>query len=76
MLGHEGSSRGPTTSRLKQLQEQERRQTLTQNLKAMGLWVLLLITCSTFTFSIRCGTYNSHLHTTTHTYDTTYMNII
>jgi len=29
--------------------KQERHHTLTQNLKAMGLWVLLLIRCSTFT---------------------------
>jgi len=40
---------GPSTSRLEQPHKQERRHTLTQNLKAMGLWVLL-IRCSTFTF--------------------------
>jgi len=56
--------RGLSTSRLEQPHKQERCHTLTQNLKAMGLWVLLLIRCSTFTFSIWCGTHNSHLHTT------------
>jgi len=40
---------GPSTSRLEQPYKQERRHTLTQNLKATGLWVLLLIRCSTFT---------------------------
>jgi len=38
-----------STSRLEQPYKQERRHTLTQNLKAMGLWVFLLIRCSTFT---------------------------
>jgi len=41
---------GPSTSRLEQPHKQERHHTLTQNLKAMGLWVLLLIRCSAFTF--------------------------
>ena len=41
---------GPSTSRLEQPHKQERHHTLTQNLKAMGLWVILLIRCSTFTF--------------------------
>jgi len=49
LLGHEGSSGGPSTSRLEQPHKQERRDTLTQNLKTMSLWVLLLIRCSTFT---------------------------
>ena len=40
---------GPSTSRLEQPHKQERHHTLTQNLKAMGLWVLLLIRRSTFT---------------------------
>jgi hypothetical protein len=44
--------------------ERETRHTLTQNLKPMGAWVLLLIRCSIFTFFIQCGSYNSHLHTT------------
>jgi len=48
-VGSRGSLGGPTTSRLEQLHKQERRHTLTQNLKAMGLWVLLLIRRSTFT---------------------------
>ena len=42
-------ARGPSTLRLEQPHKQERHHTLTQNLKAMGLWVLLLIRCSTFT---------------------------
>ena len=41
---------GPSTSRLEQPHKQERHHTLTQNLKAMNLWVLLLIRCLTFTF--------------------------
>jgi len=40
---------GPSTSRLEQPHKQERHHTLTQNLKEMGLWVLLFIRCSTFT---------------------------
>ncbi|KEH37390.1 transmembrane protein, putative [Medicago truncatula] len=44
-----GGARGSSTSRLEQPHKQERHHTLTQNLKTMGLWVLLLITCSTFT---------------------------
>jgi len=38
-----------STSRLEQPHKQERHHTLTQNLKVVGLWVLLLIICSTFT---------------------------
>ena len=49
-VGSLGELGGPATSRLEQPHKQERRHTLTQNLKAMGLWVLLLIRCSTFTF--------------------------
>jgi len=49
LLGHWGKPGGPPTSRLEQPHKQERRHTLTQNLKPMGLWVLLLIRCSTFT---------------------------
>jgi len=57
---------GPSTSRLEQPHLQERHHTLTQNLKAMGLWVLLLIRCLINLYSfIRCGTYNSHLYKTT-----------
>ena len=44
-----GKSGGRPTSSLEQPHLQERRRTLTQNLKAMGLWVILLIRCSTFT---------------------------
>jgi len=39
---------GATHIEARQLHKQERRHTLTQNLKAMSLWVLLLIRCSTF----------------------------
>jgi len=45
----EGEPGGPTTTWLEQPHKQERRHTLNQNLKAMGLWVFLLIRCSTFT---------------------------
>jgi len=48
-VGSRGERGGPSTSRLEQPYKQERRHTLTQNLKAIGLWVLLLIRCSTFT---------------------------
>jgi len=41
---------GPSTSRLEQSNKRERHHTLTQNLKVMSLWVLLLIRCSTFTY--------------------------
>ena len=47
-VGSLGEPGGPTTSRLEQPHKQERRHTLTQNLKVMGLWVLLLIRCSAF----------------------------
>jgi len=50
---------GTSTSRLEQSYKWERHHTLTQNLKAMGLWVLILIRCLTFTFLS-----DSHLHTT------------
>jgi len=63
LLGQQGSL-GPSTSRLEQPHKQERHHTLTQNLKAMGLWVLSLIKVFNLYFSIRCGAYNSHLHTT------------
>jgi len=53
----------PPTSRLGQPHKRDWHHTLTQNLKAMCLWVILIIRDSTFTF-IRCKTYNSHLHTT------------
>jgi len=49
-VGSRGGSGGLSTSRLEQPHLQERCHTLTQNLKAMGLWILLLIKCSTFTF--------------------------
>jgi len=49
LLGHWGELGRPFTSRLEQPHKQERHHTLTQNLKAMSLWVLLLITCLTFT---------------------------
>ena len=51
LLGLWGGARGTAThrSRPEQPHKQERHHTLTQNLKAMGLWVLLLIRCSTFT---------------------------
>jgi len=55
---------GASTSRLEQPHKQERRHTLTQNLKAMGLWVLLLIRCSTFTLLSDVG-HITHLYTTT-----------
>ena len=48
-----GAVRGawsPPTSRLEQPHKRERRHTFTQNLKAMSLWVILVIRCSTFTF--------------------------
>jgi len=48
-LGHWGKPEGPSTSRLEQPHKQERHHTLIQNLKAMSLWVLLLIRCSTST---------------------------
>jgi len=49
-VGSLGESGGPSKSRLEQPQLQERRHTLTQNLKTMGLWVLLLIRCSISAF--------------------------
>jgi len=49
-VGSWGEPGGPSTSRLKQPHLQERCHTLTRNLKVMGLWVLLLIRCSTFAF--------------------------
>jgi hypothetical protein len=55
LLGHWGSSGGPSTSRLGQPHKQERHHTLTQNLKVMGLWVLVLIRCSTFTLLSNVG---------------------
>ncbi|RHN52334.1 hypothetical protein MtrunA17_Chr6g0479381 [Medicago truncatula] len=48
-VGSLGKLGGLFTLRLEQSHKQERHHTLTQNLKAVGLWVLLLITCSTFT---------------------------
>jgi len=48
-VGSLGKPGEPSTSRREQPHKQERHHTLTQNLKAMGLWVLLLIRCSTFT---------------------------
>ena len=63
LLGHWGEPRGPPTSSPKQLHKWERRHTLTQNFKTMGLWVLFLIRCSTFTFLSDVG----HItHTCTH----------
>jgi len=49
-VGSLGELGGPSTLRLEQPHKQERHHTLTQNLKTMSLWVLLLIRCSTFTF--------------------------
>jgi len=49
-VGLRGELGGPSTSRLEQLHKQERHHTLTRNLKAMSLWVLLIIRFSTFTF--------------------------
>jgi len=54
-------ARGSSTSRLEQPHKQERHHTLIQNLKGMGLWVLLFIRCLTFTFLSDVG----HI---THTY--------
>ncbi|RHN58637.1 hypothetical protein MtrunA17_Chr4g0004501 [Medicago truncatula] len=54
-VGSLGELRRPSTSRLEQPHKQERHHTLTQNLKAVGLWVLLLIRCSTFTLSSDAG---------------------
>jgi len=54
---------GPTT-RLEQTLKWERRHTLTQNLKAIGLWVLSLIKCLTSTCLSDVGHSYSHLHTT------------
>jgi len=48
-VGSLGGAWGTSTSRLEQPHKQERRHTLTQNLKALGLWILLLIRCSTLT---------------------------
>jgi len=42
----------------------ERCHTLTQNLEGIGLWVLSIIECSTFTFPSNVGHNYSHLHTT------------
>jgi len=42
-------ARGTVHIEARTLHKQEGRHTLTQNLKAMGLWVLLIIRCSTFT---------------------------
>jgi len=47
-VGSRGEPGGPPTSR--QPYKWERHHTLTQNLKAMSLWVLSLIKCSTSTF--------------------------
>jgi len=49
LLSHWGKPGGLSTSRLEQPYKKERCHTLTKNLKAMSLWVLLLIRCSTFT---------------------------
>jgi len=51
VLGHERELGGPSTSRLEQPHKRERRHTLTY--KVFNLY-----------FSNRCGTSNSHLHTT------------
>jgi len=62
-VGSRGELGGPSTSRLEQSHKNERRHTLTQNLMTIGLWVLSLIRCSTFTF-LSDVEHNSHLHTT------------
>jgi len=49
-VGSWGELGGASTSRLEQPHKQERRHALTQNFNAIGLWVILLIRCSTFTF--------------------------
>ncbi|AES67213.1 hypothetical protein MTR_2g088110 [Medicago truncatula] len=54
-VGSQGELGGPSTSRLEQPYKQERHHTLTQNLKAMSLWVPLLIRCSTFTILFDVG---------------------
>ncbi|AES98185.1 transmembrane protein, putative [Medicago truncatula] len=46
---------GPSTSRIEQPHKQERHHTFTKNLKAIGLWVLLLIRCLTFTILSNVG---------------------
>ena len=50
--------------RLEQSHKQERHHTLTQNLKPMSLWILLLIRCSTFTllFDVRHITHTCTQH--------------
>ncbi|KEH23708.1 transmembrane protein, putative [Medicago truncatula] len=63
-VGSRGERGGPSTSRLEQPHKQKRHHTLTQNLKAMDLWVLLLIRCSTFTILFNV----EHI---THTYKST-----
>jgi len=50
IVGSRGEPGGPPTSRPEQPHKQKRHHTLTQNLKAMCVWVLLLIRCSAFTF--------------------------
>ena len=55
LLDQWGELGGPSKSRIEQPHKQERHHTRTQNLKAMGLWVLLLIRCSTFTFLFDVG---------------------
>ena len=50
-VGSRGEPEGPPTSKVEQPHKLERVcHTLTQNLKAMSLWVLSLIKCSTSTF--------------------------
>jgi len=66
LLGYEGSSGGPTTSRLDQPHKQERRHPLTLNLKGMSLWVLLLIRCSAFSLLSDVG-HITHTCTQQHT---------
>jgi len=65
-------ARGPLMSRAEQPHKWERHHTLTQNFKAMGPLTYKVFNLH---FSIRYGTYNSHLHTTispsAHTYAST-----
>jgi len=56
---------GPFTSRLEQPHKQERHHTLTQILKAMSLWIFLLIKCSTFTLLSDVG-HITHTYTQQH----------
>jgi len=60
--------RGTTHIEVEQPHKQERDYTFTQNLKAMRLWVILLIRCLTFTFvsDLRYVTHTCTQHNTYH----------